>query len=186
MEREYKALDAQIQLDAETGVFEGYAAVFGNIDRVGDRIEAGAFVNLEELTARGALLWQHDPREVVGMIERAEQDAYGLRVVGKFHSTPRAQEVRQVIAERAALGKPTPMSIGYRPLDWRYETSAETGEVRVLTAIEVFEVSFVVAGANPLAAGTAKRLPAPEPKADLSPAFQRECVALTLLMEGTR
>lgn len=185
MEREYKSLDAQITLDADTGAFEGYAAVFGNIDRVGDRIEPGAFTNLDELTARGALLWQHDPREVVGVIERAEQDAYGLRVVGRFHATPRAQEVRQVIAERAALGKPTPMSIGYRPLDWRYETSAETGEVRVLTAIEVFEVSFVVAGANPLAEGTAKRLPAPAPKPDLSSAFQREVLAL-ILMEGAR
>ncbi len=170
---EYKQVEFGISIDAETGVFEGYAAVFGNIDRVGDRIEPGAIVNLSELAGRGALLWQHDSREVVGMIDEARQDERGLYVRGVFHTTPRAQEVRQIVAERALAGKPTPMSIGYRPLDWRYETSAETGEVRVLTAIEVYEVSFVVAGANPLAEGVAKRIEPPKPD-PLQSAWQLE------------
>lgn len=163
---EYKQLNLELkQLDAETGAFEGYAAVFGNIDRVGDRIEPGAIKNLAELVQRGSLLWQHDAREVVGILERAEQDDYGLRVWGRFHSTPRAQEVRTIVAERAAAGKSTPMSIGYLPKDYYWETSAEAGEVRVLTAIEVYEVSFVVVGANPLAQGEAKhaRPPLPAP-----------------------
>lgn len=173
---EYKQVELDVKaFDAETGAFEGYAAVFGNVDRVGDRLEAGAVANLDELVRRGSLLWQHDSREVVGFLTRAEQDAYGLKVWGQFHQTPRAQEVRTILLERTAAGKPTPMSIGYVPKDYYWETSAETGEVRVLKRIEVYEVSFVVVGANPLAQGEAKH-------ARIEPRVGLESLLLTLAL----
>lgn len=154
---EYKQFDCTLKL-SDAGEFEGYAAVFGNIDRVGDRIEQGAFTNLEYLLEKGALLWQHDAREVVGLLTRVQQDDYGLKVAGRFHTTPRAQEVRTIIKERTEAGKPTPMSIGYMPVQWEWETASNGQVVRVLKRVEVYEVSFVAVPANPLAQGEAKKV----------------------------
>jgi len=57
--------------------FAGYAAVFDRVDRGGDVVRARAI----RLPAEVPLLWQHRGRPV-GRIERIEEDARGLRVIG--------------------------------------------------------------------------------------------------------
>jgi hypothetical protein len=46
----------------EDGSFEGYAAVFGNVDSYGDVIEKGAFAKTLQENPTVPILWQHNPR----------------------------------------------------------------------------------------------------------------------------
>jgi HK97 family phage prohead protease len=138
----FKALD-------DTGSFELYAAVFGNIDRQDDVIIAGAFKNLDKFVTDGWGALNHVQCDLpVAWIETAVQDEHGLKVTGRFHSTPEAQACRTVIQERMAAGKSVKCSIGYLIVDAAVETR-DGRTVRLLKAIEVFEFSFVNLPANP-------------------------------------
>lgn len=112
--------------------FAGYAAVFDRVDRGGDVVRAGAF------GAPGAvpLLWQHGGASV-GAIEHVEEDARGLRVIG------RVDEPR--LAEMVRAGGVDGLSFGYRV------RGAKLGRVRELTALDLVEVSLVAQPMQPLA-----------------------------------
>ena len=60
--------------------FAGYAAVFDRVDHGGDVVRPGAFAGV---AAGVPLLWQHLPGEAIGTVERVEEDARGLRVIGR-------------------------------------------------------------------------------------------------------
>jgi uncharacterized protein len=106
--------------------FAGYAAVFDRADRSGDVIRAGAFAS-----ASGAvpLLWEHGGR--AGAIERIEEDARGLRVIG---------------ASERAIAPGMGLSIGYRVRGGR-----DLGQGRELIDLELVEVSLVRFPMQPLA-----------------------------------
>jgi uncharacterized protein len=132
---------------AETGQFEGYAAVFGVTDNANDRIAPGAFAEtLRNAKAEGRLpplLWQHDAAEPIGAWREMTEDAHGLYVKGELfiHDIPRAREAYKLLREKVVTG----LSIGYRAKEARRE--AGTG-ARVLDAIELLEVSMVTFPAN--------------------------------------
>ncbi|MBC7985224.1 MAG: HK97 family phage prohead protease, partial [Sphingomonadaceae bacterium] len=81
--------------------FAGYAAVFDRPDLGGDVIKRGAF--REGLGGRVPLLWEHG--RAVGRIERVEEDAKGLRVIGRIG------EARA--GEAVARGDVRGLSVGY-------------------------------------------------------------------------
>jgi HK97 family phage prohead protease len=138
----YKSLD-------ESGSFELYAAVFGNVDRQGDVISVGAFQSLDKFVQDGWGAVNHvNCLLPVAWIETAEQDDHGLRVRGKFHSTPEAQACRTVVTERMKAGKSVKCSIGYLILEDAVETR-DKRQIRLLKKLEVFEFSFVNLPANP-------------------------------------
>ena len=149
----HKMFDCQfkaVEGDAE-GSFDLYAAVFGNIDRQDEIINPGAFTNLPEFVSDGVILTEHNLRSLpVGLIDSAVQDAKGLRVRGRFHTTPEAQACRTVITERMAAGKGVKCSIGYKVDDFAYEKISGKTVCR-LKAVRVFEASFVNLPANPQA-----------------------------------
>src|SRR3546814_9954326 len=65
--------------------FAGYASVFDHADRSGDIVRKGAFARAVAAGPKGVpLLWQHDPKRPIGRIERIEEDARGLRVIGRL------------------------------------------------------------------------------------------------------
>jgi len=69
---------------ADTGHFEGHAAVFGNVDLGNDVIERGAFKDFAlNGDGRLAVLWQHNQRQPIGVASVSE-DFKGLRVVGEL------------------------------------------------------------------------------------------------------
>jgi HK97 family phage prohead protease len=148
---ERKTLPCEVKAAADDGSFELYALTFGNIDRVGDIILPGAVSNVDELVKDGWGALNHSNMALpVAYPESATQDAKGLLVKGRFHSTPDAQAVRTVVRERMAAGKSVPCSIGYVVDDAGFETRG--GEpVRLLKSIRVFEFSFVNLPANPAA-----------------------------------
>lgn len=147
-----KAITFDIKaVDDSTGSFEVYANVFGNVDRADEVVAPGAFVNLPEFVKDGWGDVNHSWKDLgITLIDEATQDAKGLRVKGRFHSTPDAQSIRTKVRERMEAGKSVKCSIGYRVL-------SAAGEVRdgrpitVLKQIELYEFSFVNLPANPLA-----------------------------------
>lgn len=144
---EHKSLSLQVKRADDSG-FLVYAAAFGNVDHQGDRIEPGAFANLDAYVADGVVLLGHDANRLpVGYPESATQDDYGLLVKGKWHSTPTAQEARTIAAERMLAGKSVAASIGYEVLE--YSHAEEDGRsIRVITKLNVYEFSFVNIPAN--------------------------------------
>jgi HK97 family phage prohead protease len=133
----------------EDGTFEVYVAVFHNIDSYGDVIVPGAFKNLPAFIADGYGIVNHKNGDDLGIatIDSAEEDFYGLKVKGRFHSTPDAQAVRVKLKERLERGKTCKCSFGYAVLDAVRELR-DGKEVLVLKALNIYEFSFVNLPAN--------------------------------------
>jgi HK97 family phage prohead protease len=112
--------------------FAGYAAVFDRVDRGGDVVRAGAF----RLPQNVPLLWQHCG-EPVGRIERVEEDANGLRVIGAIDD----RRLAAMVAAKAVDG----LSFGYRV------RAASSGRVREITDLDLIEISLVARPMQPLA-----------------------------------
>src|SRR5690606_10133935 len=127
-----------IPIEAD-GRFAGYASLFGRPDQGGDVVMPGAFA--ASLNKRGAgavrLLFQHDPREAVGVWERIAEDSRGPWVEGRLvGGVPRADALRRLIAEKALDG----LSIGFRTV--RAVRDGASG-LRRLHQIELWEISIV-------------------------------------------
>ncbi|MDD2870230.1 HK97 family phage prohead protease [Neomegalonema sp.] len=136
------------QIDDQTGVFEGYGAIFGARDKGGDVIEPGAFAaSLARHRTAGsmpALLLQHDPASPVGVWEIVEEDARGLRVRGRLLLDVQAgREALALLKARALTG----LSIGYRTL----RSKGGADGVRMLQEVDLWEVSLVTFPMQPLA-----------------------------------
>jgi uncharacterized protein len=147
--------------EAETMTFEGYGAVFGNVDAYGDVIQPGAFASfLSEMKAGRAdwpmMLSQHGAMGLtaeditpVGVWTDFAEDGKGLRVKGQLATTPRGLELHTLMkmSPRPAIDG---MSIGYVPKAWEPRSNPEDPK-RKLTRIDLIEVSVVSRPANRLA-----------------------------------
>ena len=127
-----------VAIDAD-GRFSGYASVFGRVDGGGDIVMPGAF--RDSLRARGAdrvrLLFQHDPKEPIGLWDEIVEDGFGLKVSGRLlDGVPRAASLRALIAQRAIDG----LSIGFRAV--RATREGRTGTRRLWT-VDLWEISIV-------------------------------------------
>lgn len=142
---DWKAVD-----NADENVLEGYASTFGNIDLQYDVVAKGAFKNTLARVKKGDVPYLADHmasvRNVLGTLVDASEDSKGLRIKVRFSGDADAQSIRQKMME----GHVTKMSIGYEPMQWRYETRGEK-RVRVLEDVKLWEVSAVVFPANPQA-----------------------------------
>ena len=121
-------------------VIEGYASLFGDVDRGGDMVMPGAYArSLQRLAAEGRqikMLWQHDPAQPIGVWDEVREDAKGLYVKGRLlDQVARAREAAALIAAQALDG----LSIGYRTVK---ATKNDKGQ-RLLQELELWEVSLV-------------------------------------------
>lgn len=128
----------QIPID-QAGRFAGYASVFDRLDESGDIVMPGAF--RRSLGKRGKqrirLLFQHDPKEPVGIWENIAEDGFGLWAEGRLvPGVPRADALRRLIEKRAVDG----LSIGFRAL--RATREPASGHRR-LWQVELWEISIV-------------------------------------------
>lgn len=126
----------------ETGsrplLIEGYAAVFGAEDMVGDIVRAGAF---RRSLARGYLptmLLQHRAGAIAGRWVRMVEDGRGLLVRGLIDAASAQSLVRSGLDG---------LSIGFRPVIWQ----RRPGGGRELTDIDLVEVSLVAEPMQPVA-----------------------------------
>lgn len=148
--------------DTETDVmtFEGYGAVFGNVDSYGDVIEPGAFADTLANTRKTGLwpsmLSQHggwgmgaDDMMPVGVWTDLAEDGHGLKVKGRLADTERGLEAYKLMKmePRSAING---LSIGYIPKEWENRTKPDDPR-RKLKKIELIEISLVTFPANPKA-----------------------------------
>jgi len=127
---------------AEPAVIKGYASTFGGApDRGGDVVAAGAFADsLAQAKAAAdmpAMLWAHDPAEVIGVWSVVKEDAKGLYVEGALNlQTQRGREAVALVKQGAVTG----LSIGYRVAPGGREFRDDG--VRVLKRLDLYEISL--------------------------------------------
>lgn len=143
--------------DGAAMTFNGYGAVFGNIDSYGDTIAKGAFSKtIAEAKSTGqwpAMLEQHGGWGVtasdmtpIGVWTDMSEDDFGLKLDGKFAPTPRGQEMHALMKmePRPAING---LSIGFIPVKWRMRSSPEEPR-RTLEEVRLLEISPVTFPAN--------------------------------------
>lgn len=135
---ERKLLKTEI-VQAEHGIVEGYASLFGVTDQAGDRVAQGAFArSLRERKTHGVrMLYQHLANEPIGIWTLIQEDTKGLFVRGRIiNGVERARDVLTLLREGAIDG----LSIGYRTVAAERRSTAA---IRTLTEIDLWEVSIV-------------------------------------------
>lgn len=143
-------------MDAKTGEFAGYGAVFGNVDTHGDVIVPGAFrESLAHWKSRNAL----PPMKLMhgsnanpfggtdlplGKWREMREDARGLYVEGKISglNTDRGRYNFELMQDGALSA----LSVGYKPVRVGRHSSPQVK--RSLEVIRLIEVSLVPEGSN--------------------------------------
>jgi Escherichia/Staphylococcus phage prohead protease len=140
-ELETKAVRLELKALDDTGIFEGYASVFGNEDLGADIVAKGAFA--ASLRMRGVagvkMLYEHDPCQPIGRWVDLTEDNHGLLAKGKLLlGVGKAREVYELLKEGVLDG----LSIGYRVVK---ATSARGSEsIRTLEEVDLREISTVL------------------------------------------
>lgn len=98
---EIKSFNFDIKAISQEGIFEGYASTFGNIDRMGDIVVKGAFLeSIPEFLKNGVICWQHDWSIPIGVPTYAAEDNFGLYVKGKISDTQAGRECRTLMIDK--------------------------------------------------------------------------------------
>lgn len=150
---------------SETGEITGIAWPFGSADNVGDIITKGAF-NLSAVSDLPMLLG-HDPEQPIGLWEELKETDQGLQVKGQLFidESKRARAVRGMIQGGLIGG----LSIGFTT-----KTASKRGANRVITALDLKEISVVRNPAHPRARITSAK----DATAAIAEAITRAAVAL--------
>lgn len=121
---------------AEALAIEGYASLWGVADLNRDMTVSGCFE--ESLARRGAagvkMLLQHEA-EPIGVWDELAEDERGLYVRGRIIDWSASARLCQALVRAGALDG---LSIGFRAV-----TARKDGAVRVLSAVDLWEVSLV-------------------------------------------
>lgn len=138
----------------DAGVFEGYAAVFNNVDSYGDVIRPGAFAktiaDFEQRDRVIPVLYGHDfndPFSNIGAVEHVEEDSHGLKIRARLDiDQPKAAQVYRLMKQRRL----NEMSFAFRVVNGAF-IEMDSEEVYEIRELNLFEVSVVPIGANPKA-----------------------------------
>ena len=126
---------------------KAYALAFGNVDSWGDIIAPGAvdeFLKSADF-GRMALCYQHDIREVIGVITAAGVDEKGMWIEANVLPTTTGKDVQTLIRGGAIKE----FSIGYYADEYHYEKrDGYMSDIRILDKITIIEVSPVTRAAN--------------------------------------
>lgn len=135
----------EVKASDEAGNFEGYAAVFNNVDLGDDVILPGAFVKVKTTRAgRLKLALFHDLTRLVGSADFT-QDSHGLYIKGKVNlAVSYARDAYELMKE----GTLDSMSIGFNTILAAYE-EREGRSIRIIKQAELWEASLVPFGMNP-------------------------------------
>ena len=130
------------------GIIKGYASTYGNIDRGGDVVIAGAFSkSLERYKACGRpirMQLQHSKMAIIGGFspDKAIEDEKGLFVEGEINLDVQNGRETYALAKQGVL---TDMSICYTINDYSYGSEGE----KLLKSLELWEISIVGEPMNP-------------------------------------
>lgn len=137
--REMSRLGQPLCACSGSGVFVGYASLFGARDQSGDVVMPGAFA--ASLRKRGAaqvrMLFQHDAAEPVGTWIDLHETPRGLHVTGRLdRNVQRARELFSLLESKGLDG----LSIGFRTVRARRDRATAS---RLITEIDLWEISLV-------------------------------------------
>ena len=148
----------EIKSIGESGVIEGYASVFGNIDSYRDVVEQGAFTKtLKEHGGKVPILSNHNYDKQIGWGLEASEEKKGLFVRGKLEidSIPEARAHYALIKTAQELGTKAGLSFGFNTVKYNIDKNDNT---RRLTELKLLEWSPVTFPANPKAFATAAKM----------------------------
>lgn len=131
--------ETEIKLDADRGVFEGYASVFGGVDSYGDTILRGAYDYSLRTHGKPKMFFNHNQMALpIGKFTKAKEDDKGLFVEGELTAgNSQSEDVRAALKHGTVDG----LSIGYWLKKGDYD---ETEKGRVIRRIHrLSEVSVV-------------------------------------------
>lgn len=145
--------DCELKATGDTGTFDGYGSVFNITDKGGDIVVPGAFAEtLAAAKSAGrlpAMLWQHNPREPIGVYSEMSEDAVGLRVKGRLAlKTQRGAEAYELMK----MGALTGLSIGYRVRDDSWDRVTGVRTIKKADLIEISPVTFPMNDASRVSA----------------------------------
>ena len=131
---------------------EGYASRFGLRDLNDDVVVAGAFRDtLVSTGMKGVrMLYQHQVKSPVGVWDEIREDAIGLFVRGRILDL---NAEARMVGSLVKAGVIDGLSIGFRTVKSR----KDSGSLRVLTAVELWEISIVTFPMLPSARVTSMR-----------------------------
>ena len=134
-----RGLGQPLQAFPGTGLFTGYASLFGKRDASGDMMMPGAFA--ASLKKRGQenirMLFQHDPAEPVGTWLDIHEDERGLFVQGRLDkNVQRGRELFSLLENGGLDG----LSIGFKTISAKQDRATNT---RRLITIDLWEISLV-------------------------------------------
>lgn len=117
---------------------QGHASLWGVADLNGDVVAKGAFADSLKRTGAGGvrMLHQHESRAVVGVWDEVVEDERGLFVRGRIADWSAEARYAQALSRAGALDG---LSIGFRTAKARRD-----GRLRVLSGVDLWEVSLVV------------------------------------------
>jgi len=155
METIYSTFTTKSFTEREEGTFEGYAATYGNIDRMGHIIKKGAFTeSLEKSGGNLKLFWNHmhygSVDNFIGTV-KAEEDNKGVRVKAKFFLD---KQTAKEVYHHVKRGEIDSMSIGFNVSDSKFIDKIIDGKEKTVWEIkkgDLLEVSAVNIPANPKA-----------------------------------
>lgn len=133
---------------ADEGEVVAYLSTFGNVDRVGDIVEVGAFDeyvgSFDPNAKKLPMLYNHDINSIIGEWKTLEIDENGVKGTGVLYTeTTQGSDVYKLLKRKAVAN----VSIGYRVKDFSFRDDG----VRLLKKIELAETSIVLNPANPKA-----------------------------------
>lgn len=125
--------------ETDSGVFTGYASVFGGVDSFGDTITKGAFLDTLENRKRPVrMFYGHSPGRVIGKWLDLVEDETGLFARGEL--TPNNRDAMDVYASMKH-GAIDGLSIGFRIPQGGAEDIEDGG--RRINKVDLVEISVV-------------------------------------------
>ena len=136
----------------DTGTISGYFSTYDRIpDSYGDVIAPGAFTDTikarEESGHPFPLCWNHDLDQIIGKVDKIEDDEKGPLMTASFFDTPLAQEKRALVQS----GVVYQFSFAYDIEDAGQVELEDGTKANELRKLNLYEVSIVPIPANPRA-----------------------------------
>jgi len=136
----YSTSELELKSLTDAGEFEGWAAVYSNVDSQNDRIEPGAFSG--DHGREIPILWAHK-RDAVAGVGTLEERPEGLYLKGRLLlDTTDGRDAYSRLKAGAAKG----LSVGFKLLE-----KAAEGALRLILRGSVAEVSLTPFPSNPSA-----------------------------------
>ncbi|HVL50316.1 MAG TPA: HK97 family phage prohead protease [Actinomycetota bacterium] len=130
------------------GQFEAIVSVFGNVDRIGDRVIKGAFERTLKDRGLPPVYHSHDWYSgPIGASLDAEEREEGLWIKGQLFVDLEDPFVKRIWQGMKTTG-PREFSFAYQVVESRWVTEDEK-EIREIVDVELFEVGPTLVGMNP-------------------------------------